>query len=152
MSEQREIIFRLILGGKIVGYEKHLCDDFSKHIYIYHSPNGNNWWSVETNSNYYILHDQKNQYIGQLDFNGYRIFENDIVSVLADYIFASEREKFKAQISYFPSVGGFKYIVLGDDPHLRDISSLQEIRVIGNIYDGEAEMNLSDYLLETREK
>lgn len=77
----REIKFRLIKDGKIVGYERHIlnlqCGDNRQNVIcIQHSRTGTEydsnvkdagWWCIWYDKNYFIDHDTKDQFTGLKD-------------------------------------------------------------------------------------
>lgn len=79
----REIKFRLIRDGKIVGYEKH-SHSGTVGIGVYHSRVNDDcedfeWVNVRFYKTAWIEHDTKEQFIGHLDSNGHDIYEGDII-------------------------------------------------------------------------
>ena len=75
----REFKFRLILEGKIVGYEKHSLayHNGKKQIIAMHSPDNEEWWNTVHDPTKWIQHDDKEQYIGRKDKNSEAICEGD---------------------------------------------------------------------------
>ena len=70
----REIKFRLINNGKIVGYEEHKV--FGGKMLIFHDDANISFSCIADN---YIPHDSKEQFTGLKDVNGVEIYEGDIV-------------------------------------------------------------------------
>jgi len=73
--KQREIKFRLIKDGKIVGYEYHIPRLGRMQIKYSHV---NTDWGNPLKLSYVIVHDRKDQYTGFKDKNK-EIYERDIV-------------------------------------------------------------------------
>jgi len=127
----REIKFRLIKEGKIVGYEKHILS--CGKIQIFHSTNGDDeprweWWNIQIVKRRWIEHDDKEQFTGLRDKNSREIYEGDICQfsslskrtiVFKDGAFGYE------EIKDFIAFGG----------HYHFYSIMAEIEVLGNIHE-----------------
>jgi hypothetical protein len=68
----REIKFRLLKDGKIVGYEIHSLPVVRKKVDIFHSEDGEEWNNVAYHKHAFIDHDDKEQFIMRKDKNGIR--------------------------------------------------------------------------------
>lgn len=75
----REIKFRLLMNGEIVGYEWHRLSSAHGMIDIFHMINiESGWYNVLHDPSRYIDHDDKEQFTGKGDKNDVEIYERDI--------------------------------------------------------------------------
>jgi len=131
MSEQRDLIFRLINDGQVVGYEWHRLKGLP--TAIVHSIDGIYWTVMQD----YIKHDQKDQYIGQRDVDGCRIFENDKIQVcfFDDDFNPSDEKNRKIAKVYFNEIR-LQFDIERTADNNFTLVDWKESKVIGNIYDG----------------
>lgn len=74
----REIKFRLVANGKIVGYERHII--CAGTVSIQHQKVGEDIWRfIYPNFKYWVPHDHKDYFIDLLDKNGNAVYENSDV-------------------------------------------------------------------------
>lgn len=128
--ENREIKFRLIKDGKIVGYERF-------------NPKGElNCWEYSLDNvswtNLRIIHTEKNQFTNSKDKNGKEIYSGDIVK--SDGIHNGEKVVLIGKIEF--EDGCFNLLWKWESPEgsgtysIRPLSRENEyLEVIGNIYE-----------------
>lgn len=118
----REIKFRLIKDGKIVGYEQHVVVEGE--IEIQHKLPGNkhSWHDIRFEPARFIHHDSKDIFIGQKNKNGKDIYEGDKLDfgLLNGFVVFSG-------IGYSITSGDHGYVLKADD--------YKECEIIGNIHD-----------------
>ena len=117
----REIKFRLINDGKIVGYETHELDTPCGTMNIYH-----NDMNIEAVEDAYVIHDSKDQFIGPKDKNGVEIYENDNIKGFLEI--GDDSYDFEGRVVF----GNGQFYVEGADFPL---DSNDYFEVIGNIHE-----------------
>ena len=132
----REIKFRLVKDGKIVGYETHTIDpDINEGICIYHKCPADEvfkyGYPITSGDKWFIFHDSKEQFTGLLDRNDKEIYEGDIVQTKYETM---------PPISIMWRDGGFYYSPPKKDPNDGRLFCVCEFttesdEVIGNIHD-----------------
>lgn len=76
------IKFRLKLDGRIVGYEWHKPLNIGDgHIEVFHSIDQEEWHNIQSFTEKFILHDQKEQYTGYDDWDFVDIYDGDVVEI-----------------------------------------------------------------------
>ena len=123
----RAIEFRLLLDGKIVGYERHRRGK-AKYASIMHSSDKTSWSNIAFFPKNRIDHDDKDQFTGLLDKNGVKIFKGDVVrNKEKNWVVIND-----TRLKY--TDGGF----VAADNHENPISYIHiwydDIEVIGNIH------------------
>lgn len=136
----REIKFRLIKDGKIVGYEKHIKPEYIDRIRIFHSIDNVEWIDTAHDPLHEIPHDNKNSCMGSKDKNNKEVYEGDIVGdPESDWHDGIPKFHLHSGIVDWLMYGFWiKYVNHHDG---RDISALEEMEVIGNIYENEDLLN-----------
>jgi hypothetical protein len=148
----RELKFRLVNDGKIVGYEKHMLqteivdEDDWPYIFIAHAQVEPLYYPVNLvkslgTDTYFIEHDIKDQYTGLKDTNGKEIYEGDIIlcvrkGELIPYKVYKDEE---TQQHWIDSLDG-----AGDVEQLYGFH--HTCKIIGNIYENPELLNPSPSL------
>lgn len=129
----REIKFRLIKDGEIVGYERHILDANGE-MKMQHSLTGDIWNDIidEGGSfNCFISHNDKNQFTGKKDKKGKEIYEGSICKI-TEKAFAMFDEKISvSEVKW--SQSECRYII-GDYALTDDLTQNGKFEVIGDIY------------------
>jgi len=118
MNTMRELKFRLIKDGKIVGYERwvHYCWEYSY--------DGLNW------NERYIIHDSKDEYTGRKDKNGRDVYEGDVLASVAEL----DSVKVLGEISYTNGAFMATMPFMSFETALYSFD-MSTVEVIGNIYE-----------------
>ncbi len=107
----REMKFRLMFKGIVVGYEWHrLVEGNINKIVVYHSDAPGKWLPVTMGG---IYHDRKDHFTGRTDINGKEIYENDNIIRFRNKSYASH-----GQVRWDKAGSGFVF-----DPHFSDSKS-----------------------------